>query len=67
MNKITGRNVPTVIGLAEKLASPTDQALDQKPEFQKGVEFILNTLRSSPSPVMIVTIGSVRDVVAAYN
>ncbi len=67
MNKITGRNVPTVIGLAEKLVSPTDEALDQKPEFQKGVEFILDTLRKSPSPVMIATAGSVRDVVAAYN
>ncbi|MCI0423954.1 MAG: hypothetical protein L0312_32875, partial [Acidobacteria bacterium] len=67
MNKLTGRNVPTVPGLTEKLKSPTDEALDQKPEFQKGVEFILDTLRNSPSPVMITTIGSVRDVVAAYN
>ncbi len=67
MNKITGRNVPTVLGLTEKLKSPTDRALDQNPEFQKGVEFILDTLRSSPSPVMITTVGSVRDVVAAYN
>ncbi len=67
MNKITGRNVPAVLGLSEKLKSPTDKALDQKPEFQKGVEFILDTLRNSPSPVMITTTGSVRDVVAAYN
>ncbi len=67
MNKITGRNIPTVHGLSEKLKSPTDQARDQKPEFQKGVQFILDTLRNSPSPVMITTVGSVRDVVAAYN
>ena len=67
MNEMTGRNVPTVLGLTEKLKSPTDKALDQKPEFQKGVEFILDTLTNSPSPVVITTIGSVRDVVAAYN
>ncbi len=58
MNKITGRNAPTVLGLTEKLKTPTDKALDQRPEFQKGVEFILHTLRNSPSPVMITTVGS---------
>jgi len=67
MNTLTGRNVPTIFGLTEKLQSPTDEALHQKPEYQKGVEFILDTLRNSPSPVMIATVGSVRDVVAAYN
>ncbi len=67
LNKITGRNVPTVIGLATPLKSPEDKALDQPPEFQRGVEFILRTLRASARPVCIATLGSVRDVVSAFN
>ena len=67
MNRITGRNVPTVIGLATPLKSPDDKGLDQTPEFQRGVEFIVQTLRASATPVCIATLGSVRDVVAAFN
>jgi hypothetical protein len=67
MNRITRRNVPVVIGLATPLKSPEDKALDQPPEFQRGVEFILRTLRASATPVRIATLGSVRDVVCAFN
>ena len=67
MNRITGRNVPAVIGLADPLKSRDDKALDQAPEFQRGVEFIVQTLRASSRPVCIATLGSVRDVVAAFN
>ena len=67
MNVITGRAVPAVIGLATPLKSPGDKALDQPAEFQRGVEFIVQTLRASPRPVRIATLGSVRDVVAAFN
>ncbi len=67
LNKLTGRDVPTAIGLAAPLKSPDDQGLDQPPEFQQGVEFILRTLRASARPVCIATLGSVRDVVAAFN
>jgi hypothetical protein len=67
MNRITGRTVPTVIGLATPLRSPDDKGLDQAPEFQQGVEFIVQTLRASARPVCIATLGSVRDVVAAFN
>jgi len=67
MNRITGRNVPAVIGLATALRSPDDKGLDQPSEFQQGVEFIVQTLRASPRPVCIATLGSVRDVVAAFN
>ncbi len=67
MNRITGREVPAAIGLAEKLSSPSDTGLGQKPEFQGGVRLILDTLRKSPVPVRIATVGSVRDLVAAYN
>jgi hypothetical protein len=67
LNKITGRNVPFAIGLSHPLNSARDKGLDQKEEFQKGVELILSTLRDATSPVMIAFVGSARDVVAAYN
>lgn len=67
MNRITAQNVPTAIGLARQLASPKDTALDQPAEFQGGVAAILKVLRDSSVPVTITTVGSVRDVVAAYN
>ena len=67
MNKIAGRSVPAVIGLGDPLKTPDDKALDQPPQFQAGVEFILQTLRASARPVCIATLGSVRDVVGAFN
>ena len=67
MNKITGRNVPAAIGLADPLKSPDDQALDQPAQFQGAVELIIQTLRASARPVCIAALGSVRDVVCAFN
>jgi hypothetical protein len=67
LNKITGRSVPAVIGLADPLKSPSDKALDQPTEFQGAVGLILQTLRVSARPVCIATAGSVRDVVCAFN
>ena len=67
MNKITGRNVPEAIGLADPLKSPDDQALDQPAQFQGAVELIIQTLRASARPVCIAALGSVRDVVCAFN
>lgn len=67
MTHLTERSVPVAFGLGAKLKSPTDKALDHKPEYQKGVELILKVLRETPAPVRITTIGSVRDVVAAFN
>jgi hypothetical protein len=67
LNRITGRNVPTTNGLAEKLREPGDKGLDQPPQFQRGVELILTTLRQSPTPVAITAVGSMRDVTAAFN
>jgi len=67
LNRLTGRQVPVALGLARPLAGPADQALGQPAEFQAGVQIILKTLRGSSSPVMIATVGSVRDVVAAFN
>jgi hypothetical protein len=67
MNRITGRNVPAVIGLADPLRGPDDKALDQPAQFQGAVELIVQTLRASSRPVCIATAGSVRDVVCAFN
>jgi hypothetical protein len=67
LNHLTGRTIPTALGLSDKLKSPADAALDQPPRFQAGVRFILDTLRASPVPVALITVGSVRDLVAAFN
>jgi hypothetical protein len=67
LNRITGRDVPVHLGLERPLASPSDKALDQEERFQGGVRFVLKTLRESSVPVAIIAVGSVRDIVAAYN
>jgi len=67
LNHLTGRAIPTAIGLSRQLRSPADQALDVPDEFQGGVRMILRVLRESPVPVKMIAVGSVRDVVAAFN
>lgn len=67
MNAITGRQIPWEIGLADPLARPDDTGASQAKEYQGGVERILKILAESDRPVSIVTIGSVRDVAAAFN
>ena len=67
MNRITGRNVPAVIGLADPLKRPDDKALDQPAQFQGAVELILQTLRASAQTGLHRDGGSVRDVVCAFN
>ena len=67
MNRITGRNVPAVIGLAAPLKSPDDKALDQPPEFQQGRGVHRADVAPVGQPVCIATLGSVRDVVCAFN
>lgn len=67
MNEITGRNIPYAVGLANPLQTKLDTGLDQPAQYQKGVEMILNILRQSTKKVSIVSVGSLRDVAAAYN
>lgn len=67
LNHLTGRSVPVAVGLAHPLKRPTDPGLDQPAEFQAGVTKILETLRTATGPVMVATLGSVRDLVAAFN
>ncbi len=67
LNHITGKTIPCFIGLSEKLKSPNDKAVWQPEEYQLGVEKIIETLKASSKPVTIITVGSLRDVAAAYN
>ena len=67
MRAITGREVPFATGLLKKLKNPDDNGLDQPAEFQKGVELILKVLEEAREPVAIATLGSLRDVTAAFN
>ena len=67
MNALTGRKVPVAAGLWPALTSPEDKGLDRAPERQGGVELILKTLRESPEPVVVLSVGSARDIVAAFN
>jgi len=67
LNYITKRNVPYAAGLSHKLTTPEDAGLWQPKEYQKGVELLLDTLKKSTEPVTVITVGSLRDVAAAYN
>jgi len=64
---VTGRRVPTAIGLAKPLNGRDDKALDQPEEFQGAVKLILDALRESSEKVVIFSTGSCRDVAAAFN
>jgi len=65
LNYITRRDVPFAAGLRHNLTTPEDSGTWQ--EDQKGVELLLEALRQSPRPVTVITVGSLRDVAAAYN
>ncbi|MBF0431009.1 MAG: nucleoside hydrolase [Fibrobacteria bacterium] len=68
INYLSGRKVPYYIGLRNFLKSPEDKGLDQDEKYQQGPEMILKTLEGEEdSSVSILTLGSLRDVAAAYN
>lgn len=67
LNHLTGRNVPAFAGLGAQLKHPGDGGQDQPAAFQAGVEAILRTLRESDRLATIITVGSLRDVAAAWN
>jgi hypothetical protein len=64
---LSGRQIPATIGLCDKLKSPDDTGEDQPALHQGGVQLILETLRTSPKKVVVIFVGSARDVVAAFN
>jgi hypothetical protein len=67
LNYLTGRDVPWSVGLSEPLKGPDDKALDEAEKYQAGVGLILDILEKAEEPVTIITVGSLRDVAAAFN
>ena len=67
MNALTGRNVPWALGSRVPLKTPDDLGEDNPNPDRKGIDLILRTLKAAKKPVTIITLGSVRDPIAAYN
>lgn len=67
LNALTGRDVPWSVGLSEPLKTSDDEALDEEDKYQAGVGLILDVLEKAEEPVTIITVGSLRDVAAAFN
>jgi len=66
LNYITKRDVPYAIGLRFNLVTPEDKGLWGEQD-QKGIELLIDALRQSSRPVTVITVGSLRDLAAAYN
>jgi hypothetical protein len=67
LNYIFNRNVPTAVGPFTMMNFPQDKMLDIPAFQQQGVELILQVLRESKEPVSILSFGSARAIVVAYN
>jgi hypothetical protein len=53
--------------LPSKLKSPSDKGLDQPEKFQEAINLIFRILSESDRKVTLITVGSLRDVCAAFN
>ena len=67
MMALTGRQVPFAAGLRQRLDGPEDTAEDRPAEEQAAVELILRVLSEAEETVTLFTVGSLRDMAAAYN
>ncbi len=67
MFEISGRTVPFAVGLRAALKSVDDKGLDQAAVCQKGPEMILDLLAKADGKVVLLTVGTARDIAAAYN
>jgi hypothetical protein len=67
LNYIFDRNVPFGVGPFEKMRSLDDQMLDAPAYQQQGIQLLLQTLRESQVPVVILSFGSLRPIAVAYN
>jgi hypothetical protein len=67
MFDIAGRSAPYAIGLRDALKSVEDRGLDQPALCQSGVEMMLDLLARAEGKVVLLTVGTTRDVAAAYN
>jgi pyrimidine-specific ribonucleoside hydrolase len=64
---IAGKAIPAAIGPPDPLKGFDDDVRDRPIREQAGIELLLEVLRSSPEPVYISVVGSVRVLAAAYN
>ncbi len=67
MNALTGKSIRAEIGLADNLSNQQDKGLEQAVPFQAAVNSLLEVLEETPKKVVIITVGSLRDIAAAYN
>ena len=67
MFEISGSTAPHATGLRTALKSIDDKCLDQPAACQKGVEMILDLLGKTEGKVILLTVGTGRDIAAAYN
>lgn len=67
MISMTGRKVPYTSGLRQRLDSHADTAEDRPADEQAAIGLILRVLREAEQPVTLFTVGSLRDMAAAYN
>jgi len=67
LNYIFDRIVPVGVGPFEKMRSLDDKMLDAPVYQQQGIQLLLQTLRESPVPVVVLSFGSLRPIAVAYN
>lgn len=67
MNYLTNRAIPCAIGLADPLTHPEDTGEDQGDSYQAGVRQIVSILNTTQHPIIIIAVGSLRDIAAAFN
>ncbi len=67
MNRLTGRDIRAEIGLTYNLQNLQDQALEQEEQFQGAVKALIEVMETTAQKVVIITVGSLRDIAAAYN
>ena len=65
LNRMTRKAAPAVVGTAALPAARGDKAPNLAPEDSAAIEFIIETLEKSDSPVRISIVGSASDVAIA--
>ena len=65
MNRLAGFSVPVSIGTSLHLKNKRDAMPDASTQETAAVRFIINQLRTSPTPVALVCVGNAADIVVA--
>lgn len=67
LNYLFGKNIPFGVSPFTPMRFPEDRMLDVPAFQQKGIELIIQILKTAPERVDIATYSSVRALAAAYN